>query len=455
MTSASLALPRGRQPARGLAAGLLVFIWLLPFHILVMAFLFGGLGLPTIVVRLIAAWKETLVGVLVATVMLRAALGRGNRSTVQWLDLAVGGLVLLALPYLLGAGIWFGLDVPIGARLYGLRDAVYFSLLYFVGRATPEVVRDERVLKALFLVGVITSVVAVLERLFVTPEMLVLLGAAAYVQDFLGVAVFTAGNPYGLPSNYWVPIGNTLVWRAGSTYLSSQGFAIPFLIIVPAATAWLFAKKRTSIAWLGYGVLWLGLLLSVTRMTIVACLLQVLIIAAVRRRWGLITTTGIACAIGFGCALFLLPGFATYIWETLTWQNSSSASHVDSWIDGLENALRYPFGAGLGTAEQTAWRFGLVPLAGDNQYLRYAVELGVLGLGLHLATLVGAVLIGVQHVREGDDLRSAYGFVVAAAAVGILFNAVTAGVFNSTLLTCVFFWLLGSLATPVAVRGRV
>jgi len=37
--------------------------------------------------------------------------------------------------------------------------------------------------------------------------------------------------------------------------------------------------------------------------------------------------------------------------------------------------------------------------------------------------------------------------VVAAAAFGILLNAVTAVVFNSMMLTYVFFWLLGSLAT--------
>ncbi len=446
VTSQTLAVPRARQGQR-LAAGLFVLIWLLPFHIVVMAGLFGGLGVPAPVVRLIAAWKEVLVTTLVATVLLRVALGRSNRSPVLWLDLAVGGLGLLALAYLLGGGIWFGLDVPVGARLYGLRDGVFFSLLYFVGRSTPDVVRDERVLKALFVVGVITSCVAVLEHLFVTPEMLVLIGAAAYVQDFLGVAQFTAGNPYGLPSNYWVPMGGTLVWRAGSTYLSSQGFAIPFLVIVPAATVWLLARKRAAVAWLGYAIVWLGLLLSITRVTIVACALQAVLIAATRRRWGLITAAGVTGTVAFGCAMILWPGLATYLWETLTWQTSSGISHVESWVGGIENALRYPLGAGLGVAEQTAVRFGLEPLAGDNQFLRYVVEMGVLGLVLHVATIVGGGLIGVASARSATDVQGDYGLVVAATALGILLNAVTANVFNSMLLSYAFFWLLGSVAT--------
>lgn len=437
-----------------LATGLFVFIWLLPVHALLMAWLVGGLGLPWPVVRLVAAWKEALVAALVAVVLVRVVLGRGDRSPVQWLDVVIFGLGVIALVYLVSGGIWFGLDVPVGARLYGLRDAVYFSLLYFVGRATPEVVHDERVLKVLFLVGVVTSGVAVLERLVVTPEMLVLLGTADYFRDFLGGTVWTAGNPYGLPINYWTMIGGRLVQRAGSTYLSSQGFAISFLIILPAATAWLFAKGRATVAWLGYAALWVGLLLSLTRMTIVACLLQALAIGATRRRWGLITGAGAACALAFGGALFVVPGLAAFVWETLTWQSASSVSHLADWTDGMENALHYPFGAGLGVADQAAIRFGLNPLAGDNQYLTYAVELGVVGLGLHLATMVGAVLTGVKWVRDGDQVRSAYGIVVAAAAVGILLNAATAGVFNSMLLTCVFFWLLGSLVTPVPVKDR-
>jgi len=454
MAVASVALPRTSRGRIRLSTGLFVFIWLLPFHIVVMAWLFGGLGLPGPVVRMIASWKEGLIAGLVVATALRAVLGRGERSPVQWLDLAVFGLVLLALLYLVGAGFWFGLEPPVGARLYGLRDAVYFSLLYFVGRATPEVVHDERALKALFLVGVITSGVAVLERLLVTPQMLVLLGAAEYFQRFLGAGFVSAGNPYGLPINYWVIIGSHEVLRAGSTYLSSQGFAIPFLIIVPAATAWLLRTRRGAAAWLGYAALWLGLLLTITRMSIVACLLQVLAIAALRRRWELIAGVGAVLVLTFGCALLLVPGLATYVWETLTWQSASSLTHLDDWIEGVGNALRYPLGAGLGVADQTAWRFGLEPLAGDNQYLKYAVELGILGLGLHVATLAAAVVTGVQSVRDSKGVRADYGTVVAAAALGIMINAVTAAVFNSMILSYVFFWLLGSLATANALKEQ-
>ena len=452
MVEATAVLPH-RGPVRiQLRTGLTVFIWLLPFHIVLMAWLFGGLGLPGPLVRLIAAWKEGLIAVLLAATAVRMVRGGGERTAVQWLDLAVFGLALLALLYLLGAGFWFGLDVPVGARLYGLRDAVYFSLLYFVGRATPEIVRDERALKALFLVGVVTSALAVLERLFVTPAMLVLLGAASYFQDFLGVTLVTAGNAFGLPANYWVYIGDHLVRRAGSTYLSSQGFAVPFLIIVPAATVWILSRRRGLAAQLGYALLWVGLLLTITRMTIIACGLEALAIAALRRRWEIIAAAATVVVVGLGYTLVLAPDLATFLWQTLTFQSSSSLTHTRDWVTGLENALRYPLGVGLGVAEQASIRFGLTPLEGENQFLMYAVELGVLGLALHLATMAGAVLTGLKTLRDSESMRAAYGVVVAATAAGILLNGMTTAVFNSMPLTYVFFWLLGSLATASRVR---
>lgn len=454
MSVAALA-PSTAAPGRiRLATGLLVFVWLLPFHIAAMAWLFGGLGLPGPMVRVVAAWKEGLIALLVAVAALRVALGMGGRTAVRWLDLAVFGLGLLAVIYLVGGAPWSGVEVNLGARLYGLRDAVFFTLLYFVGRATPETVGDERVLRAIFLVGVVTSGIAVLERLFVTPQMLVLLGAARYFQDFLGSALFTEGNAYGLPGNYWVWIGGRYVQRVGSTYLSSQGFAVPFLVIVPAATVWLLDARRAAVAWLGYGVIWLALALTITRMSIVACLLQALAILALRRRWGLLTAVGTSLLLAFVAALVAVPGLADFAWNTLTWQSPSSLTHLRDWGAGIANAIRYPLGAGLGVADATAVRSGLVPLAGESLYLKYAVELGLPGLGLHLATMLGAIATGMRALRGSEGAVARYGVVLVAVACGILFNGATTAVFNSAMVTYSFFWLLGSLATANVVGTR-
>jgi hypothetical protein len=440
-----------RRPARWLA----VLTWLLPFHIAIIAALFGAFGLPGAMVRGIAAWKEIAVALLLAAVAARALGGHGSRSRVGGTDLAVAALVLLALAHLLVDGAWLGGRVPAVGQLYGLRDAAYFSLLYFVGRATPEVARDVLFARRLFAVGIITCVLAVLERLFVPPELLVLAGVSTYFQDFLGVAAFTVSNEYGLPDNYWTWIGGAPVRRAGSVYLSSQGFAVPFLLIVPAATLWVLERgRRRLLPWAGYTIVWIGLLLSVTRMTIAVCLLQVLLVAVLRRRWGVAMGMVLTGVFAAALAMAVEPKVAHFVWDTLTWDTASSTSHAKDWSSGIEAMAERPLGAGLATADQTAVRAGMVPLTADNLYLKYGVELGLPGLVLLPAVLFAFAAAGAT-AYTGSKLPGGrvLGAVVLVTTVGIAINAVTAVVFNSTVLAYLYFWLAGTTVT-IAQRVR-
>ena len=442
------------EPARW---GLRAFVWLLPFHALFIAFCFGVLGWSADLVRVLAAWKEALVAGLLVVVAVRALRGRGTGLGIQWPDLAVGGLAALAGVYLVGAEWWFDQGLPIAAQLYGWRDAVLASLLYFVGRATPGVAAHPRTLKALYGVGVVTSLIAVIERLLVTPRLLVILGVSRYVQQFLDATPITRGNVYGLPNNYWTSVGGHLVQRTGSTYLSSQGFAIPFLIVLPAATLWLLlhSSRRSVVEWASYGLLWAGLLLTVTRMTIVACVLQTFAVAAAGRRWGMAVGLGVAGLAGVGLAVVLFPGVSAFIWETLTWQTGSSISHLADWGEAFRNALAHPLGAGLGAADFTAVRFGLTPLAADNEYFKYAVELGVLGLAAHMVVVGGLCATGFRAWRgPAPEAVRSVGLLVAVAALGMGLNALTAVVGNSTMLTYTFYWLAGSATSGTARAER-
>ncbi len=448
---------------RTLRSGLSAFVWLLPFHVVAMAFLFGGLRWPAAVVRVVAAWKELAVLALFVVVLWRVARRRprAERAAVRWLDVAVGTLGILAFGYLLGADVWFDAGLPLVAQLYGLRDTAFVSLLYFVGRATPEVVGDGRLLRALFVVGVVTSAIAVLERLLVTPAMLVLLGAASYVQQFLGATPGTLGE-YGLSSNYWTQFGGHMVRRVGSTYLSAQGFAISFLIILPAATLWMLShERRPRLAWPAYALLWIALALTITRMTIAACVIEVVVIAVTCRRWGLAAGLPLAALGALGLAMLAVPGLATYVWQTLTWQSGSSVSHLHDWSVALDNLARFPLGAGLGSTDVTAARYGLTPLAADNQYFKFALELGVPGLVLQVAILVGILVAGVRGWRaaDGEPART-YGMLLAVTALGVMLNALTAGVFNSPMLTYIFLFLAGAVVSagdrapaPLAARA--
>lgn len=426
-----------------------VFVIGLVVHSLVMAALFGLFGLPEGIVRLIAAWKEVGLALLILVVVLRSLTGRGLRSAIAWPDIWIGGLMTTAVLYLLSENLWLRLNLPRSAELMGMRDAVYFMLAYFVGRATPELVSEEKTMRRLFVVVLLTCVIGIIERFFVTPEMLVRLGVASYFQDFLGVSAFTVGTDSGLPINYWTGIGGHLVRRAGSVYLNGQGFAVPFLLFFPLATAWVFMRpKRATTQVVAFAIITVGLLLTLTRMTILIALIQLVLFVSLQRRqeWAV---AGLAMAGAMVVAAFILiPGFPTFVWDTLSFQESSSASHVNDWANGLAAFIQSPWGSGLGTTDQTALRTGLPHITGDNLYLKYAVEMGVAGIAFFVL-IVGSIGASAMRLyRHGSNLaQQRMGITVWLAVVGIAINGVTAVVFNSIALGWIFFWLAGAVVT--------
>jgi hypothetical protein len=205
------------------------------------------------------------------------------------------------------------------------------------------------------------------------------------------------------------------------------------------------ARWTSPLALLGYAVLWTGLLLSVTRMTIVACLLQVVLLQLLARRPGHVAALGVLGVVLFTALLVVVPGLASFVWETLTWQTGSSASHSKDYVKGLVALWSQPLGSGIGTTDQTAMRLGRDPLTADNYYLKYAVELGVPAL-LALLTMLGTVLWTALRaaVAGGSASRRAFGAFSAACTVGFLFNGGTAVLTNSPTIAYLFFWIAGS-----------
>lgn len=445
--------------------------WALTFHIVVMALLFGLVGLPIQSVRALAAWKELFAILALATAGLRAAFGRAPLPGPAAPDLPVALLVALAALHTIASVGGWGPPTSITLLGYGLRDTVLCFALYAVGRATPSVARDPRVLRTLLAVGAVTSLVAVVERLVVTPERLVLLGVASYFNDFLGMGATTMSNLFGLPDNYWTYLGGRLVQRAGSVYLSSQGFAIPFLLIIPAATAWLAGRsdragasgsrqgRELVIPVAAYALCWIGLFLSVTRMTIIACMLQVLLMVMLMRRPAPLLALAAAGAASLAALMAAVPGVGWYLWDTLAWQTSSSASHAKDYATGVAAMLAHPFGNGLATADATALRMGLVPLTADNLFLKYGVELGVLAMLALAAWLAMLAWLGATRATPGAGRqREMTGAFLAAAAVGLALNGGTAVVTNSLPVAYLFCWLAGSavtvLSAPTAAGGQ-
>jgi hypothetical protein len=438
-------------------AALILFFWVLPFHSLGIAVLFGLVGVGPGLTRAVAAWKEAAIIVFFLWTVLRTLAGRGRSTPIIAPDIAISVLIALAVVSVLVAVPVFNANIPVGAQFYGLRDAVFFMLLYYVGRAMPELADSEVVMKHAFFVALVISVIGIVERIFVTPDMLVLLGVASYMNDFLGLTAYTSNNAWGLPANYWTDMGGVLVRRAGSVFLHSQGFALPFLFLMPAASAWALARRRRHpvLVSLGYAVIWGGLLVSITRVTTLICIMQVVLFYLMMRRpeWALgsVVTTLAALA----ATVLLVPGLMHFAWETITWQSGSSTSHLRDWGEGALAFFEQPWGHGMGTTDAAPLRFLRLPLTSDNMYLSYGVQLGIAGLLALVGALASIFLISWRAIwTTATDTRRRLFAVIALTTFGIFLNGITSIVFSSNLLSYVFFLCAGAAMTAAHEGGR-
>ncbi|HEU4749351.1 MAG TPA: hypothetical protein VFS56_12680 [Gemmatimonadaceae bacterium] len=453
MTVVALRFPaittRARLPSISRVA-LILFFWILPFHSLIIALLFGYFGVSSGTARAIAAWKEAAIVMLLLWVILRALSGRAQKVPITAPDVAVTGLLALAVVFLIVADPVFHAAIPWGAQLYGFRDGFFFLLLYYVGRSIPELADSETVMKHAYVIALVIAVVGILERIFVSPDMLVLLGVASYLNDFLGLEAYTSNNPWGLPANYWTDMGGVAVRRSGSVFLHSQGFALPFLFLMPAASAWALNRTRRhpQLVRLGYALIWVGMLTSITRVTTVVCVLQVVLFYLIARRpeWALGSMVSALAAITV--TVLVVPGLLNFVWETLSWQTQSGTAHSKAWGEGVLAFLEQPWGHGLGTTDAAPLRFLRLPLTGDNMYLSYGVQLGLIGF-LALVGMLGSVLvISWRSIWiSATETQRRFFTVVALATLGILLNGVTSVVFSSNFFAYVFFLCAGAAMT--------
>jgi hypothetical protein len=444
-----VATARARLPRLSRIA-VILFLWILPFHSLAVALLFGYFGVSAGVARAFAAWKEAAIVVFLIAVVIRTLSGRGRRSALVPADFALAVLMMIALVAFIVADPIFHADIPVGAELYAFRDGFFFMLLYFVGRSMPELADSETLMKHAFIVALIVSVVGILERIFISPDMLVLLGVASYMNDFLGLGAYTSNNAWGLPANYWTDMGGVAVRRSGSVFLHSQGFALPFLLLMPAASAWVLNRRREhpQLVRFAYALIWGGLLMSITRVTTVICVLQVVIFYLIVRRpeWALGSVMTAFAAIVL--TVVSVPGLMHFVWETLSWQTGSGTSHIRDWGEGILAFGEQPWGHGLGTTDAAPLRFFRLPLSADNMYLSYGVQLGIEGL-LAFVVLIGIILVTSWRAvwMATTETQRRFFAVVTLASLGIFLNGVTSVVFSSNLFAYLFFLCAGAAMT--------
>lgn len=366
-------------------------------HNLVMALLYGA-GLRGGELTAIAAWKEILLAVALASVAWTALRERRlpfRPGLVDVLALAFAAAVVLYA--LLPQGPLGG---EAGADAVGkaLRELVAPVGAYFLGRSLRFEVQLLRRL-GWTVVGVAAGLAAygLADVYLVSLDWWRHSGAVGWYRDQLG---FDYGRGLsGLPENFVFNPGNERpLRRLVSAFLSP--LATSFVLAVAIIVAARLRRARWALP-----VLFAGLLWTHSRSAYLALGLGFVVLAAVTRRWWPLAAAVIVVGVGVGFVK-AFPHFAPEARFTpaelavqrqqarespdaehgaLSLEEPSLASHLRNLRDGLERVGRHPQGYGLGNAGAVAKRSDVPILAGESNYTEIGVQTGVAGLALFLA----------------------------------------------------------------------
>ncbi|AWW30606.1 O-antigen ligase domain-containing protein [Echinicola strongylocentroti] len=338
------------------------------------------------------------------------------------------------------------LVLPIGdasfvVKAQYFKNVLVMGLVYFLGRNSSL---SDREYRSLFLIVLVLFLSAfglnIIEKL-----------AGIHFQNMTGYA------QYNRVINDVEPSGNFgLTWtfetQAGGMRLASFfsdplelassclfGFSVGLI-------GYLTSKRQQSWVFIVLMLLAMGSLsFAASRASFGSFFIMLCFIALIFRLYGLIK---------FGLLLFsafviYVIGFASdefyyFVVDTITFENASSVGHVLAWLEAIDQMVAAPLGSGLATSGNAGGVTDELRIGGENQFLIFGVQLGVVGMLLYIAILFAGIWTAVQAFRKADDTHLArIAFIAATTKVALLLPLFTANAELYAFVSWTSWWMIG------------
>jgi O-antigen ligase len=372
----------------------------LALHNLVMSQLWRA-GVRGSTLTVVAAWKDVL---LVAALLLVVSARRGlpfRATASDWLALAFGAVIVV---YGLLPQSWLGGGATHKGVLYAARHDLLPVGAYFLGRGLDLRERERSALCKTVLATAAFVAAFGLVDVYAVP--------LSWWRHSAGWFAHQLGLTYtglsGLPENFVYNAGNGVVFRRlTSTFLSP--LATGYLLVV--AMFFIPLRRRWGIALAV--LLFAALLWTHTRAALLALVVGLVVLAAVRRAWKPLVLAVAVVAIGFafvkGYTHFaprthytpaelrvqerIAREHPTVSHDPTAGNEASTHEHLTLLRQGVRTVVHHPWGYGLGNAGVTAMRTKVTPKAGESTYTELGVEAGLLGALLFVAWSVALLRV--------------------------------------------------------------
>ena len=337
------------------------------------------------------------------------------------------------------------LIIPLGeanliSKIIYAKNIFLIGILYFFGRNTDFNFKNWNiVIKLLVFLTLLSFIIALLETV-----------AGTHLHSFLGY------SNYNLVVNDIDPQGNYgLNWsfesqgakpRYASFFADPLEFSASLLLFFSLAL-WLFIHskyKQNKLLFITLiSVTIFSFLLAFSRASMFSGILVLIFGLYLSRNYKIIFSMFFIVLLGFVYVYnFLDEELRFFIQDTLTFQNTSSLGHLVEWIEGIISIYENPFGVGLAMSGNASGVDQSIKIGGENQFLIYGVQMGIVSLVLYLLILIKAIYNSARlYLKSVDYNHKSIGFITSLTKFGLLIPLFTANA-ELYLFVALFSWYL-------------
>ena len=337
------------------------------------------------------------------------------------------------------------LIIPLGeanliSKIIYAKNIFLIGILYFFGRNTDFNFKNWNiVIKLLVFLTLLSFIIALLETV-----------AGTHLHSFLGY------SNYNLVVNDIDPQGNYgLNWSfesQGAKPRYASFFADPLefsasLLLFFSLVLWLFThskhKQNKLLFFSLILVIIFSFLFAFSRASMFSGILVLVFGLYLSRNYKIIFYMFFIVLLGFVYVYnFSDEELRFFIQDTLTFQNTSSLGHLVEWIEGIISIYENPFGVGLAMSGNASGVDQSIKIGGENQFLIYGVQMGIVSLVLYLLILIKAIYNSARlYLKSVDYNHKSIGFITSLTKFGLLIPLFTANA-ELYLFVALFSWYL-------------
>ena len=337
------------------------------------------------------------------------------------------------------------LIIPLGeanliSKIIYAKNIFLIGILYFFGRNTDFNFKNWNiVIKLLVFLTLLSFIIALLETV-----------TGTHLHSFLGY------SNYNLVVNDIDPQGNYgLNWSfesQGAKPRYASFFADPLefsasLLLFFSLVLWLFThskhKQNKLLFFSLILVIIFSFLFAFSRASMFSGILVFVFGLYLSRNYKIIFFMFFILLLGFVYVYnFSDEELRFFIQDTLTFQNTSSLGHLVEWIEGIISIYENPFGVGLAMSGNASGVDQSIKIGGENQFLIYGVQMGIVSLVLYLLILIKAIYNSASlYLKSVDYNHKSIGFITSLTKFGLLIPLFTANA-ELYLFVALFSWYL-------------